>query len=574
MGGIVTHQIKNLVGMALVLFVTTQIKPTISCGQGGAFLIQNNATLNLSGADLTDATIRVAIGGTLEGVVEGSNTTLVTQSEDGDKVITFNGDLSMAASELNLNACTMVLTEDTVLDGADWYFHDDATLDGGGNVFDIDNGTVWVAEGKVLKLRNIILKNVHSNSFSNGNGTINFNKVTMMINEDVSWVASPTHFVVEGPTLVVTGQYSLTVDPESAVINDATLSYDTLSSLDAHNVVGFGGNGRLLFVGGIASFVETIVSDENPYLLDNMYLYETNGSVDGHIVRFDYEESTGYTYNGSARTIFFPRTTGEVFFIENDVDLALENITLDGLLPEHIAYGNANASLHFNDQTTIKLQQDWLLDQELHFGSGGVDSMTLDLNNHSISFVGDGGLVLYGGADAILHIKNGTLLELSDSVIQAASIGRIIFENVELVLNSDFTWLRGNLMMRGNCVMGTFDSAQFINTSSAEFAIPKGATLRLSPGITYLHANEGDDNFTLIGQVELVNATFKRADDVITDASLIISGGTIRVDHNSTIDVGTKGITLGANIGVDLYPGATLSVVGSGVLRYLNETTG
>jgi len=580
-GGIVKNTLKRLIkSLLLIACGSFTLGAYITCGQGGTFFIQNNATLNLSGADLTDATIKVAPNATLDGVIDGDNTTLITQSVDGDKVVTFNGNLSIESSVLTLNACSMVLTEDTELNGATWAFNDNATLDGGGNVFDISTGTITIAAGKVLKMRNVILKHLRSNSFGSSAGLIDFNKVTLVFNQNVDWSEVPTYFEVNGPTLAVTGQYSLTVNTLKATINDATLSYDTLSDIDAHKIIGFGGNGRLLFVGGFATFIETNVTSENPNLLQNIYLYEDNGDVDGHIIRFSGGDD--FIYTGNNRTIFFPRSSGSVLFVDNNMNIGMEYINLDGLQPSHISCGTG-ADLHFNHATTITLRSDWSLNAPMIFGSGCGQSMTLDLNNNTIDFVttgdNDGAIQLNGPSSAQLLIKNGRLTNVSGTVLQALDAGTIILENVELVLSGDFTWATGSLWFSQNCSVRGVAGAQFINSSAAVTAVSilQATTVHLSEGITYLHNTESTTNFVFLdatSRLELVGATFKRI-NTTTDELLVIKSGTLVVDYNSLIDVGSKGIQLGDGIEandftIEFLPGAVLNVAGAGSLKYNN----
>lgn len=577
------NTLKTLIkSLLLIACGTLNLGAYITCGQGGTFFIQNSATLNLSGADLTDATIKVAPDGTLDGVVDGDNTTLITQSVDGDKVVTFSGNLSMESSVLNLNACTMVLTKDTDLNGATWNFNDNATLDGSGNVFDISSGTITIASGKVLKMRNIILKHLRSDLFGSSAGLIDFNKVTLVFNQNVDWSAKPTFFEVNGPLLAVTGEYSFMVNSLKATINDATLSYDTLSDIDAHNVVGFGGNGRLLFVGGIATFTEITVTSESPNLLQNIYLYEDHADVDGRILHFSGGDD--FTYYGNTRTLFFPRSEGPVLFVDNNMNIGLQEINLDGLQPTHISCGT-EADLHFNHGTTITLRSDWSLDAPMIFGSGCNQEMTLDLNNNTIDFVtteGNAGAIqLNGPSSAQLLIKNGRLTNVSGTVLQALDAGTIILENVELVLSGDFTWATGSLWFSQNCSVSGVAGAQFINTSveAGAISILASTTLHLSEGITYLHNNESTTNFVFLGataRLELVGATFKRA-NTTTDDFLILKSGTLVVDYNSLIDVGSKGIQFGdgfeANdFTIEFLPGAVLNVTGTGAgsLKYNN----
>jgi hypothetical protein len=582
-GGIVKNTLKTLIkSLLLIACGSFNLGAYITCGQGGTFFIQNNATLNLSGADLTDATIKVAPEGTLDGVIDGYNTTLITQSVDGDKVVTFNGNLSIDSSVLSLNACTMVLTEDTELNGATWAFNDNATLDGGGNVFDLSTGTITIASGKVLKMRNIILKHLRSDSFGSSEGLIDFNKVTLVLNENIDWSAKPTYFEVNGPVLVVTGQYSLTVNTLKATINDATLSYDTLSDIDAHNIIGFGGNGRTLFVGGLATFTETTITSENPNLLQNIYLYEDNGDVDGHILRFSGGDD--FTYTGNKRTIFFPRSSGSVLFVDNAMNIGMEHINLNGLQPSHISCGT-EADLHFNHGTIITLNSDWSLTTPMIFGSGCNQEMTLDLNHNTIDFVttdgNTGAIQVNGPSSAHLHIKNGRLTNVSGSVLQSLDAGTIILENVELVLSGNFNWVAGSLWFSQNCSVSGVAGAQLINSSIAidAYSLLTATTLHLSEGITYLHNNESTSNFVFLdatSRLELVGATFKRI-NTTTDDFLVLKSGTLVVDYNSLIDVGSKGVQLGDGIEandftVEFLPGAVLNVTGtgSGSLKYNN----
>jgi len=479
------------------------------------------------------------------------------------------------------------LLSDILLQGT-WSvgLEDCLNIDGKGHTLDLAGGTLRAAPNSQFSLRNIVLANVDGSAFSDfdgGGGSFNLSNVTIKLIGNADFSELYSRFVISGPVTFVTDEYTFTVN-NSSFIDGVTVFYDTLSTVDGNNVAGFGlsGDARLLFVTTPIHGDIVISSAGTTYLERTEYLSTTANDVEGREI--DITAEGFVTYDGAGRTLFFPTTTDAVFSVGDESIVTTQNMVFEGLLPTHLSVAG---TLKFGAGTVIRLMQDWAgdlaLTDTLTFGSSDniAQEAVLDLNGYMIDLADNNARLELSNGTASLHtlrICNGRILNLTTSKLRAwTAQSKIILENVELVLSDSSDYLYGldgddgriavDLEIQGNCVISGITDRMFDFASTGDFTIASGAKLTLRDGVQYHHDGAGNDNFVMIDSsscLELIGAKFKSTNS----SSLVLSTGTMIVDHKTTFDVGTHGITFDDSLNVQIRPSATISVTGGGTLSY------
>jgi len=456
-----------------------------------------------------------------------------------------------------------------------WTFDTDVVIDGNGSKLNVAAGTLQVANGCTLYLRNVILDQVATASLANiATGYVDFCNVTLVLGQaSVAWGTYYTSLVVNGPLYVITGAYQLTVPNGNgtSVINDFTVYYDTLTPTDSNNVVGFTG-GRVLFVAA-ASLGDVVISGGTQYLNDNQSMVSGDGGF-----TLTFEGSS--IYDGVGRIVTFSSDDSAVITLNADASVVAQNIMLDRLLPGHLAI-DATANLAFADQTIIRLSQDWSEDTALTYalsfgsGSGAAQQMVLDLNGFMINMSNvNAAIALAGPSGSTLRICNGRIINLSGTKLSAAAGNKIILENVEVALNNHYTYADAALDIQGRCVLSGVAGFVFSFASDDNFTIVAHGQLIINRGLTYCHDSEELDNFVFTrrtSQLILVGGTFKRV-DTETTSKLVLKTGSLIIDDAAVINVGNNGIACGDGasheLDIQFRPGANITVVGAGQFVY------
>jgi hypothetical protein len=233
-------------------------------------------------------------------------------------------------------------------------------------------------------------------------------------------------------------------------------------------------------------------------------------------------------------------------------------------------------------RSQVRLEQDWLLDRTIQCGSSPAvtgQEIVIDLNGFTIDMSDpDAAISLQGGEPVgqqvgnTLRLCNGRVSGLSSTKLSAVEFTKIILENVELVLNSDFTYDNAALDIEGNCVLSGQAAASLIFQSDADLKIKKGALLTVLDGINYIHNSSEETNFVfeaVSSRLMLLGGNFICSENA--SSPLVLSVGTLIVDHLVTIDVGAFGMVLSDGqdpLSVEILPGALIRVSGSGTLSY------
>jgi len=519
-----------------------------------------------------------------------------TTCESGLLSLTINGTLlgsqpSPLSGETHFGASSLVINTDLNSSSGTWIFEEDSVLDCCGNSIDMSIWHFDIQSGKQLTIRNACLKSVSAESFV-GAGTVRLSNVTFALDAaDVDLTAGPL-FVIDGPVTCVTGPYTLTVATGSS-INNTTLWYDTSASGDAGNIIGFDiTQGRVQHVGtDISPSVNTVIT-ENTVLDTDVWLYPRIVGALSSTLHFA-QSGSDIVYNGRGHRIMLPFITEDilanggsshVIFVGQEsatTVVVMENLVLDGFKNSLFSYNTADSAICFGNNTVINLQEDLVdtaaLARDLIFGTGIPDRyevMTLDLRNHSLD-CDEFQIVVEGNTtDVALRIKNGRILKPSFNHENT----KIILDSVELVLLADTTFSGAAIDIEGNCRLSGNSDAIFRWVSSGAFTIKSGATLCISDGVTFFHDNSQGDTFIFedaTAKLELIGGKFQRKVFESEQAPLVLTKGLIIIDHTACMNVGDQNIQLGngesaQDVSIEIRPGATLRVTGTGSLVYSN----
>jgi len=489
---------------------------------------------------------------------------LVADSEDIAGNI-FSTDVTWA------NKARIELLGDTSLSST-WTFQEDTIIDGRGAVFNFEDAVFKIAPSATLTLRNIVLRNVTQGLFEHtiGNtGAVRLSNVILELDESVTWTKD---IFVNGPVTVITGAHTLT----GLNVEVGTVLYDTLGTPDIANVSVWAG--RVLRIGSGSGGSEydpeitgTITINGGDTELDkNEYLFPDAEAING---RFIHCISSGRLI-GNARTIVFPQTHGigegaaVVLTVDAEQVLTVTDAVFDRLVPaEHL---DISGVVCFGHNTVVRFNQDVTLNTQLRFGSNDseiTDTYSeIDLGGHCLDLGELGSLMLVGAenADNTLVIKNGQIIVRSTDQLPVDNTGNeLVFENVEIILFSDWVHSVGALTFKGKNRISGASGGTLRTTSVNDTRILEGSFLTLTDGIVYSHASTGQFIFDhATSCLELIGGTFRHPDyaDEESAANLTLSTGTLISDHKSYIQPGLGGITIADSLTIELRPGATIIV--------------
>lgn len=410
----------------------------------GPFQLHSGSTLSLNNVNWVDSNslgIRISGKPTLgeEDTQAAASITLVAPDEGVNPSDIFTSGVTWT------NGATIELLTDIVISGT-WRFQDDTIIIGNGHSISITDGVFIVENSATLKLRDVIWSGVVTGSLVDADadyGTVDMRNVTMTLGGNVSWDSINTQFSIRGPLTVVTGNYTIAFNHDTALATHTTVYYDTLGGLDRTNVTGLdlvssarvtwsdyaGGNGVGDIYYGLSSYI----------LPACQFLAPASGGNVGHRMIFNYGGIS--TLDGEGRSIIFPCTNGNMddewcLQVAEGTTAVMQNVLLDGMKPNHLQLGGP---LYFGSGACIRLRSDWTendaLAQTIQFGSSDAatgEAMILDLNGFAIDLSSEGAALAFQADDessSRLTIKNGRLLGVSSSSISAIPSGAFFYVN-------------------------------------------------------------------------------------------------------------------------------------------------
>lgn len=325
-----------------------------------------------------------------------------------------------------------------------------------------------------------------------------------------------------------------------------------------------------LFNTSISMKIDMHLDDESPITLVN----ETPASPKA--VTFDLN---GYS-------ILFPTTGSNLFNLDPNVNLTVQNVVLDDFNKDAVSYGDANATLEFGTGTQIRLFDDVTVggaDKDWDFTGDGLISgrnVTLELDGaNKLTVTGSSTLTL---RDLRIVLNNIDSL----AILDAGS--KVVFENCTLVLKlAGFDITTGSIDVKGVLdVLGGDPAAvetdsKLTFSSLGDFTVLSGSMMRLGKNVEFEYKADpsGDAGVTFD-----TKRHFKLADPTST---LELDGCTVRstvtglaldygrlvvTDTTSLISEGSSGTEAEIGSALDLIVRPSVSLDVTGTLTY-NLTT-
>lgn len=435
----------------------------------------------------------------------------------GDGIVVFNNRrLSLGGKESfwtgNIiwnSALDMQLNSRTTLQGA-WIFFADGQINGNGNVLDIANGgTIVILPDSRLRLSGVRLKGLGSGSILMGdNAELRLSDVE--IEMDASYLVNSGGIYVDGNTNIITKDNLLTITDSfdshgSLTVDRVGLTYDPLSFIDNLNIRPLriqDPNHKFIEIinnGGIRLFRQESISFRDYSSNTAMQRYaiispQRPMRVFPEINQLTNELVYTFTVQGVTNFLGFTRANEPIMFISDDVNITYQDVVFREFSPVHLSMGN-NATLIFGDKTTIQLPRDDVLNYTMVFEGttflkGGGAILTLDTL----------GAIELRSPNGVLLIENVTIKGLSGNKIRCLDpSSKIIFKNVKLIQDGDFTFDTGSIDVLGDLAMvGPFSFNYF---ATGPFRILSDATLLMSRGKIFTYAPTNGDR-TLFQMVD------------------------------------------------------------------------
>ena len=519
------------------------------------------------------------------GIVRIMGTTDLASAEQGAAQVSVTNGLLFADDVTFDNGATIELLSDVTLAAStEWTFSDNSVINGNGHVFDVSaaGAKLVIADGKTLKLRNMILKGWGAGdeiSWAGSTGTLDLSDVTIVLGGSVT-LASGENLDVYGPVTIVTSSNTFTATAQTNNVYGVTIWYDVLETPDVNNV-----NMTIASGGGrVAAFASSSEGDLNysgsATVGSSAFLnYEVSGAG-GRQVTFD-NSSAAVNVAGNGRTFMIDRQPGSysaspIIVSGDSGTVNIDDLTINGFSTAHLTDEDSN--LRYNNRTILKLQEDEALASTLYFAADSGDAAVLDLRGHTIDMSDASALIQLAETDvaSTLTIRNGRILNLSGAKLAATATtntGTIVLQDVAMVLDGATTFTNGNITIKGDCSMtSTGRTASFTNSSAGTVTIDHGAKLTLGNGITYSYENDNSETvaFTFnspTATIALDGATLQASG---SGADMSLLHGTLRIDGTSTVQgadsavvtFGTDATTATNELHVDIDPAAqaTLNV--------------
>ncbi len=252
-------------------------------------------------------------------------------------------------------------------------------------------------------------------------------------------------------------------------------------------------------------------------------------------------------------------------------DTALQSLQVDGVVSQTTNILNGDAVF---DHVRLTLHSNVALNGAWKCVYASM--LTIDLNGHALDLA-NGSLETLE-IQAEIHIKNGRLINVSGSKFDLFPNSRLRLENVDVYLADDTQFAGAALFVDGHCsLLGVAGSVFSLSAATLEgdpispyLIINPQSTLTIGDGIIYSHNNTNHDNFVFVNstsRLELMGGIFRRPNRAEPSVEpLMLTLGTLVIDHTSVIQPGTGGIKIGDgilsdnNLGIEIRPGGTLTI--------------
>ncbi len=278
--------------------------------------------------------------------------------------------------------------------------------------------------------------------------------------------------------------------------------------------------------------------------------------------------SSSMVYDGQGRTVFFSAVASPIIIVNAGKSLTLKNVTLVGLIPEHISLRSATSKFFLGDGVVMSLERDLDVNTTLTF-SGNV---TLNGRGKVIEFSNNAAFCVVDNSS--LCIRDCRLKGMRDfktygganasRLMCSRTKGQLILDSVKCCLDASWSFTSGALNIWGD-VGFTSSWATFTYVSGTPLTIVQNSSLLFDGGITFAFASRAGPNKLIFADASstlvIKNSTLRVASQGLNLATgaLFIKGDTLfKSDGVSS----GSGITLDGSLYSSLLSGASLSIDG------------
>jgi|GEM_PF-6463718 len=553
----------------------------INFGNGSGFIIENGASLDVSGAEFTGGSIKTEGGAIIMNTpLIGHNTTISIQNTGYQpRTITFDGSLNdtetlTLGNDQFLVMDGTIVTQSLIASGSHGY---PSMLRGVGNT--IAGSGITVSTGATLRID--VAGTLDANIELQGDGEAEG----------------------EGENLAkIILDSDLTLAPGRGI---------TTSQDGGSNIVHC--NGRRLSLGG---FTEgpVVLSGSQDWWLANINLTGPFEIAQGTALAL--RSSLGIPecayINGNGNTFNFKSNTTSGFDLGNldctIVDTVFTNMSLNCMINTNnlhlvnCTFKNATGGQSITVTGDVKAGPLNIFDGAFTFGNGVIrlnsnvalqgawymrasQNLVIDLNSNTLDMAAEGSFISMPDSFTTVTIKNGRIANLSSSQFAGTLNTYYVFEDVEFTMAADWVIAEGvGVTFKGNCtVSASTPDLVLYNYSQLNFCIDAGSSLTLQDGVVYCHGLPAN-SFVMTdssSRLVLIGATFRRSDCEGEVSPLQLTKGCLIIDHISYLQPGNSGIQIGDgtspsnNLTIEVRPSASLRIgsggrASEGVVVYAN----
>lgn len=400
----------------------------------------------------------------------------------GGKSSTWSGNIIWnSALDIQLNSLT-------TLQGV-WLFYGDGQVNGNSNVLDISGGgAIYVYPNSTLRLSGVNLKGLGSGGIYMGDGAqIRLSNTT--IEMDDSYTIDSGGIYVDGDSTIITKDKFLTFATSldshgSLTVDRVALTYDHQSYVDLFNIRPLRIQDpshkfiNIINNGAIRHFRQESITflDYSADTVLQRYAIVTPQrpmKVYPEINQTTMELNYNMTINGGTNFLGFTRSDVPIMFISDGVNAVYENIIFRDFSPKHLSLGH-DATLIFGNKTVVTLARNEVLNYPWIFQGD-----TMLRGGGQILELGPQGAIVLRGNDSKLLLDGITIKGVSGRKIRCThQSGKIIFKDVKLYQDDDFTYATGGIELLGDLRMpGPFT---FNYLSPRPFVIGSDAMLEMT----------------------------------------------------------------------------------------------
>jgi len=393
-------------------------------------------------------------------------------------------------------------------------------IDGADNVLDITNGSLFVAPGNQLILKNVTLRGLGSGKIILGNDDSRLVLVGSLLELNSSFTFSYGSVEVRSESSrVVVGENSLGfVNKAVLVLNGVDFMFDALM---ASNFVGIvAGTQNIQSIAG-ARILAKVQDASGPALLysnRSNILIQSEFLTVNRTMSFSLPGPQPISLDGKGFSLKFPQVKRPVISVADGQTVIFKNISFEGFYPEHISLGVGSRVL-FDDDTYVMFGGDSVLTYPIKC----IGNCTFGGSGSVVQMSSLGGFIVNN--EKTVRLINMVLKGLGQSSGQLSFLGTqamASFIDVDLYLDSSYSFSTGKIKF-SNVSSKVVTGANILSFDNDAQLIVDGISVlydtQSSPDVRNIRPSIADDNnyVSLNGGIVRSFSALYREGDIILD---------------------------------------------------------